>query len=184
MSILMRILDQVQRTDIKVFKKYMLILLGIVTAIFSFITWRYYTGIAFYKKKISLLNDMREEVRAIRQNMVQVQTQRSRVYEMLQEEVDFKIAGYFNDLLVKLNLFDNKKTEETSQIDREDSYRESELVASLTNMNMKQLTELLYELEQKKRIYIKKLDIEKSKKGKNQLDVTLIIATLLHKEVE
>jgi hypothetical protein len=184
MNIFMRVLDQLQHSDSKIFKKYMFILLGIIIGLFSFITWRYYTGVAFYKKKISLLNGIREEARVIRENMVQVQTQRLRVYEMLKEESDFKIAGYFNSVLNTLNLFDSKKTEETSQIDREDNYRESELVASLTNMNMKQLAELLYELEQKKRIYIKKLDIEKSKKSKNQLDVTLIIATLLHKEVE
>lgn len=184
MSIFIRVLEQLQHTDTKVFKKYMFILLGIIMGLFSLLTWRYYTSIAFYKKKISLLNSIREEARVIRENMVQVQTQRLRVYEMLQEEADFKIAGYFNNLLSSLHLSDNKKTEETSQIDREDNYRESELVASLTNMNMKQLAELLYELEQKKRIYIKKLDIEKSKKSKNQLDITLIIATLLHKEVE
>jgi hypothetical protein len=184
MNIFTAILDQLQHTDRKTFKKYLFILLGIIMGFFLFITWRYYTNITFYKKKISMLNGIREEVRVIRENMVQVQTQRLRVYEMLQEETDFKIAGYFNNVLNKLNLFDNKKTEETTQIDREDNYRESELVASLTNMNMKQLAELLYELEQKKRIYIKKLDIEKSKKSKKQLDVTLIIATLLHKEVE
>lgn len=46
---------------------------------------------------------------------------------------------------------------------------------------MKQLTELLYELEQKKRIYIKKLEIEKSKKTNNSIDVIITIATLLPK---
>lgn len=184
MNILMRVLDKLQHADTKTFKKCVFIFLGIIMGCFLFITWRYYTGVTFYKKKLSLLNGIREEARILRENMVQVQTQRLRVNEMLQEEADFKIGGYFNNVLAALHLLDNKKTEETSQIDREDNYRESEIIASLTNMNMKQLTELLYELEQKKRIYIKKLDIEKSKKNKNQLDVTLIIATLLHKEVE
>lgn len=184
MNMLMNILNQVLHTSERQFKKYVLILLSAIMIGFLFITWRYYTGVAFYKKKILLLNGIREEARALRQSMIQVQTQRARVNEMLQEEADFKIAGYFNNLLGSLNLIDNKKTEETSQIDREDNYRESELVVSLTNMNMKELAELLYQLEQKKRIYIKKLDIEKSKKNKNQLDIMLIIATLLHKEVE
>jgi hypothetical protein len=142
----------------------------------------FYSAVYFYKKKIAILNDLREEARSIRATMVQVQTQRPRVNQMLQEEVDFKIGGYFNTVLDKLGLSDCKKTEETSQVDRQDNYRESELIATMTNMNMKQLTELLYELEQKKRIYIKKFDIEKSKKNSKQLEIALIIATLLNKE--
>ena len=184
MNMIMAFLEKIMNGDEQSFKKYLLILLGVVMAGFVFITWRYYTSITFYKKKILLVNGIREEARQLREKMIQVQTQRARVNDMLEEEADFKIAGYFNNLLTQLNMFDNKKTEETSQIDREDNYRESELIASLTKMNMKQITELLFELEQKKRIYIKKLDMEKSKKNKNLLDVTLIIATLLHKEVE
>lgn len=184
MNMLITFLEQIMHADEKTFKKYVLILISLIITGFVFITWRYYTRVTFYKKKIVLLNDIREEARQLREKMIQVQTQRSRVNTMLEEEADFKIAGYFNNVLANLNIIDNKKTEETSQIDREDNYRESELIASLTNMNMKQITELLYEIEQKKRIYIKKLEIEKSKKNKNNLDINLIIATLLHKEIE
>lgn len=184
MNALMAFINRLHSLDSKTFKKYALVFLGVVVVLSLFMTWRYYNAIYFFKKKIAILNDLREEARTIRATMVQVQTQRLRVNQMLQEEIDFKIGGYFNTVLEKLRLTDFKKTEETSQLDRQDNYREAELIATMTNMNMKQLTELLYELEQKKRIYIKKLDIEKSKKNQEQLEITLIIATLLNKEVE
>ncbi|RTL07205.1 hypothetical protein EKK58_03450 [Candidatus Dependentiae bacterium] len=180
----MTFLEQIMHADQKIFKKYIIILISSIMIGFVFITWQYYTKVTWYKKKIVLLNYVRQEARELREKMVQVQTQRSRVNTMLEEEADFKIAGYFNNVLINLHLIDNKKIEETSQINREDNYRESELITTLTNLDMKQITELLYEIEQKKRIYIKKLEIEKSKKNKNKLDVNLIIATLLHKEIE
>jgi hypothetical protein len=46
-------------------------------------------------------------------------------------------------------------------------------------MNMQNLVELLYAIEQKQRIYIKRLEIERSKKQPSSIDVQLAIATLI-----
>jgi ribosomal protein S17E len=52
------------------------------------------------------------------------------------------------------------------------------LNAKFDTMNMRQLCELLDAVEQNKRIYTKELEIIKSKKVPNTIDVNLTIATL------
>jgi hypothetical protein len=174
----------IEQIDRHQMQKYIYIVIGIILGLTVLLGWQYFNTVAKLNKKINSINGIREDVRGMRQMMLQVNTQRTAVNEMLAEEVNFKIVAFFNSVLAKLNIVDNKKTEEVSQIDREDQYRETELNVTMADMDMKQVTELLFELEQKKRIYIKKLDIEKSKKGQNTLEIILIIATLSNKESE
>lgn len=156
-------------------------LLGCIVLIICLFFFRYYQKITYLKKRIRTVNELRDEARVIREKAQQVQNQRAAVDAMLAEDFDFKIAGYFSDLLDQLGLLEKKSSEEIAQIDRNDNYRESELLAQLVGLNMKELTNLLYELEQKSRIYIKRLDIEKSKKSTSGIDVSITIATLLPK---
>jgi hypothetical protein len=181
MTIFDKVFNFIESLDSKKFIQYAAGVIAGLVALTGLISWQYYSTIHQLRRKIDNVNELREEVRTLRQNMLQVHNQRLAVNTMLAEEPDFKIAGYFSSLLDKLSLTDKKITEENTQTDREDNYRESELVASLAGINMKELTQLLYELEQKARIYIKKLDIEKSKKQPDALDVVINIATLLQK---
>jgi hypothetical protein len=111
--------------------------------------------------------------------MLRVHNQRTAVDQMLAQEPDFKIGGYVALLLQKLKLTDKKRIEETLQTDVQENYRETEIMLKLTDMNMQQLVELLYAIEQKHRIYIKRLEIERSKKQPSSIDVQLAIATLI-----
>ena len=77
-------------------------------------------------------------------------------------------------------LIAKKGKTEIARTDREDNYQETELTAQIVDVNMKQITELLYAIEQTRRIYIKKVDIAKSKKG-SSLELGIVIATLLPK---
>lgn len=167
--------------DRKKFIRYSAIFIGIQVALVGFICWRYYSKTSQLKRSINNVNELRQEVRIIRERALQVQNQRAAVDAMLAEEPDFKIAEYFNDLLNQLRLDNKKASEETAQIDREDEYRESELTASLTDISMQELTLLLAEIEKKQRIYIKKLEVEKSKRRPGTIDVLFTIATLLSK---
>ena len=167
--------------DRKKFIRYAAIFIGIHVALVGFIAWRYYSKTSQLKRSINNVNELRQEVRLIREKALQVQNQRSAVNAMLAEEPDFKIAGYFNELLSQLRLDDKKVSDDTTQIDREDEYRESELTASLTDISMQELTLLLAEIEKKQRIYIKKLEVEKSKRRPGTIDVLFTIATLLSK---
>jgi hypothetical protein len=108
-----------------------------------------------------------------------VQQQRDQVNEMLAQDVDFKIGKYLNELLSVLHITEKKR--EPSSTVREDGYLEVSLHTELIDMNMKQLAELLDRIEQNKRVYLKSINIVKSKRKADTIEVALTIGTLQSK---
>jgi len=162
----------------KVFNSIIIFLLAYSLLIILY-GWRYISVTQSLKKKLHTLNDNRELARNLREKMLQVQNQRTSVDQMLAQEPNFKIGGYVASLLQKLHLIDKKRIEETSQTDVQDNYRETEIRLGFNDMNMKQVVELLHAIEQKERIYIKRLEIERSKKQISSIDVQVTLATLI-----
>lgn len=163
--------------------RYLLIIVGSIVFCFFSIIFIYNRRINYLKRQINALNITREEeVKKILTRAAFVQQQRTEVDAILAEDKDFKIGGYFNDVLNKLGLTNKKTIESPSQIDREGKYRESILNIKFTDMDMKQLSELLNEIEKNKRIFTKDLEITVSKKTPHKIDVNLTIATLQLKE--
>lgn len=172
-------LETIESTDSK---KIIQIIVGIIigmTVLTLFYGWRYVAVTRNLTRTLRVLNDQREEARILRERMLQVHNQRTAVDQMLAQEPDFKIGGYVALLLQKLRLIDKKKFEETLQADVQENYRETEILLKLTEMNMQNLVELLHAIEQKQRIYIKRLEVERSKKQPSFLDVQIAIATLI-----
>jgi len=169
--------------SIRDFYKYAFIFLFSITIVSIGILFQYYKKVSYFKQHINDLNELRAyQVKAIREKAQHVKLQRQKVNEILAEDENFKIGGYFKILLEKLHLTEKKVSEETGQIgEREDIYREIELNAKLEDMNMKQLTQLLQEIEQNKRIFTKKLVIIQSKKTPHTIETEITIATLLPK---
>ena len=91
--------------------------------------------------------------------------QRNAVNELLAEDVNFKIGGYFNDLVNSLGLTNKKKGIDTLQtIERDDNYLEQNVTAKFVDMNMKELATLLVELENNPRIFIRELEIKRAER--------------------
>ena len=182
MTAIERIRLFIESTEARDFYKYMGFFFFFLLLIVGGIAFQYYRKIRYWKRRITIINELREDnIKLIRERDQQVKKQRIEVDTILAEDENFKIGGYFKSLLTKLNLNDRAIAEETVQIDREDNYRESELNAKFEKMNMKQLTELLQEIEQNKRIFSKKLEIIRSQKNPGTIDVQISIATLLPK---
>jgi len=144
--------------------------------------------IQFYRKsrvllkKIKTLNDEREErVRDILTQGTLIKQQQEEMNRILSEDLDFKIAGYCNSVLKKIGMLNKKVTETATQVDIDQTHRESTLQIRLEELNMKDLAELLQEFENNKRISIKHLDIAKSSKNPNTIDVLITITTMLLK---
>ncbi len=148
------------------------------------ILYYFYSTTGALQRKIRQLNHTREEsVRTILESAQSIEHQRATVKAVLSQNLDFKIAGYFKDLLNKLNLRNKEiqEAESTTTTDREDNYRETELNAKFEDMSMKDLTELLQALEKNPRISTKRLEITKSKKKPKTIEVLISITTLLPK---
>ena len=155
--------------------------LGACALLFAIMIFYYYSSLGSLQRKIKNLNSTREEALVILENAELVKQQRLMVEETLAKDPDFKIGGYFKNLLIKLHLKDKEITEETATSDLEENYRKSELNAKFEDMTMKELTELLQEIEQNSRIATERLEITKSKKQPKTIEVNLTISTLLPK---
>ena len=166
--------------DTKEFYKYIILFFLGITLITGIIIFQYYKKVGYLKKRINNINELREiDVKTIREKSQRVQLQREEVNTLPSEDENFKIGGYFTDLINSLQLTDKKIAEEKTEIDRDDTFREIELNAKFEDMNTKQLAQLLQKIEETKRIFIKKLEIVKSTKQLNSIEVTITIATLL-----
>jgi hypothetical protein len=178
-EVLQKITRFFQNLNEKNFYKYLAVFLCSIILIGAFMIFRYYRNREYYTQKIATTNDLRQEVRTILEKAQRVKREQIAVNRMLEQEPDFKIRGYFEQLIATLGLPDNKQVAvTTSQVDRDDQYRESILNAKFVEMNMKQLAELLQEIEKNRRIYAKELEITKSKKRPKTIEVSLTIATL------
>lgn len=173
----------IQQLNEKNFYTYSATLVGGVVVLSILILFGYYYRNAQYLLgQIENANEMRERVRELLIESTQVQKQKAEVNKMIEQDEDFNIVAYFRATLVKLGLDKKMLTNTNTRTDREDNYSEEELKAQLVDLNMKELTELLQELEHNKRIYAKDLDItKKSKKGPKTIEINITIATLIKK---
>lgn len=178
----MKVFDQLRdfmtSLDEQTFYKYSGIALGALILILSLLLYSYHSRVNTLIDTINTINEERERTRAILTRAERVKRQRAEVDAIIKEDENFKIGGFFNDVLNNLHLNDKRTLEETSQSDKEDKYSESILRSKLTDMTMKELCELLNTLDQNKRIYTKELDIVALKKMPTVLEVTITIASL------
>lgn len=170
--------DFITGLDGQTFYKYSGLALGTLILLVSLLLFSYQKSISHLLDTLSTINEERERTRVILTRAQRVKRQRAEVDAIIKEDENFKIGGFFNDVLSNLHLQDKKTVEETSQSDKEDKYSESILRAKLTDMTMKELCELLNTLDQNKRIYTKELDIVALKKMPPALEVTITIASL------
>ena len=183
MELLDRIRGYIAALEEREIYRYGAIFLGIIVLLLGLLIIYHYRRVSTLRTQIKRINRLREEdVQEILSKADYVQRQLKDIDTLLAEDKNFKIVGYFKEVLEKLNLAGKKVIETTSLIERPDQYRESILDVSFDDMDMKQLTELLRELEENRRIFIKKLDILRSKKTPNKLEVSMTIGTFLLKE--
>ena len=164
------------------------IVLGLIVVIGGFFLYRYSRSISSLKKKMTVVNKARKETQVLLSTNKNVEMQRSKVESMLEKEgKNFKLLDFFNNTLSNLKLVPYRTGKEkisysNPQGIRASKYQEVNLNVQMTNLNMRQVTDLLYELEQSKRVYIKKLEITSSKTNP-VVDLSLVIGTL-QKKVE
>jgi len=167
----------IEQLDRQEFKRYILILFGILILLVSGIVFLYYRNLRTIRNRIAYINKQRIETRQLIERYDRVKKQQAEVNSLLEKQKDFKISQYFEQLLSRLNIAQNKTQEETVPEDVLDGYTEWTLYATLSNLNTKKLSELLYAIEQEERIYTKELEIERSSQGK-AINIKLTIATL------
>lgn len=164
-------------------KQFYLYLGGLLGAIFLSIVLiisLFYRNVSYYKKQIALVNEQRQEIQTLLQKNFRVDQQQAKVNQLLAENENFKIGGFFDELLAKLQLANKKVSSRVFPLEVNPEYRELVLEARFAGMTMQQLCVLLNDMRANKLVYPKDLEITKSKTPRT-IDVTLVIATLQHK---
>lgn len=176
MVLLNRLRERLEKLDEKEFFKYGALFLGAICLLATGIITRYYLKTSSLQKQMKRVNGLREEVKQILERYERVQKQRDEVNTLLEKDEDFILEEYIERLRSQLRL--TYVIESRTVAPRDDVYQEIAINAKFTNMNMRELTELLQALEKNKRVYTKDLDIVKSKSRPGTLDVSITIATL------
>lgn len=184
MELIKKLNDLLQSIDSRDFIKYLGIIIGIITACTLFLGWRYYSSTRYYFEQIQEINNQREDtIKELFESHQRIIAEQKEVNSLLEKDPNFKIRGFFDEVLNSLGIAHKRVSESTSNMERE-NYRESVLSANFSGMNMQELCELLQALEQAKRIFTKEIDIQRSKKVPDTIDATLVIATLQPKTSE
>ncbi len=179
----MVILDQlknfIQDLDEKQFFRYLAGLLLTLVLLISMILFFNYRKVHTLKKDIARINNNRSTLQSILTTYERVKQQKADVAAMLEKDKNFKIVGYMDMLVNSLNLgsFRTNYTQSSEVKESLPEYIEIKLVTNFTDLNTRQLVELLHEIEKNERIYTKELEITRSA-SKSALDVVLTIATL------
>lgn len=166
----------------KEFQKYFGAYLAAVLLILGFMFYRHYSKISKLRKSIGYANSLRINARDILTKDEEVKRQKNIVDKVLEKRnKSFKLLQVFIQIINKLRLQSNLKKRDAfvSNLEhlRSRGYSEVRVEANLTNLNTKQLVELLDEIEKNTIIYTKYLEINRSGKAP-VVDVILTIATL------
>ena len=130
------------------------------------------------------VNNERIQTKELLEKNELLKKQQKRVEELIAQDKQFKLKEAVDQILDKLGIKNNLKTSSISPKElenlRSQGFEEIRMEIEIIKINTKQMTDLLNELQQNKRIDIKKLEIKKAKKEPT-IDVQLIITTLQKK---
>jgi len=172
------------RLGAREFQRIAAVILGVVVLLCGLIIFWQHRSVGSLVRKIDVVNEERDTIRTVLERAQLVRQEQERVNKILSENPNFKIGGYFNEVLARLRLTGKKVTESKAYADRGENYQERSLTASFNDMNMRELVELVDELGKNERIYTKELQINKSKRSPGTVEVTITIGTVMAKTGE
>ena len=171
----------IQGLDKKIFLRLCLFVLSVVIVVSGGLLFYYLRKLDILERKLRIVYRQREEAHTILSDHAQVKEQRVQVNEILAQDKKFKIVEYVSSIVGELQISSNmSKDPALSEHDLNNGYSETVLDIQFKNMNMKQVVEFLYKIEQNDRVYTKNLMISKVPSN-NKVDVTVVIATLQQK---
>lgn len=168
--------------DAKKFYQYLGIFWLILLVSLGITLGNYYATVRRLYAQVQSVNKLRERTRTMLQKNEEVKQQQEEVDTVLTQEPNFKIVQYMGDVLREAQLTALLSRDmDISEADLDNGYVEIKLSAHFSQLNMKQVTELLDKIRQNIRVYTKELKIIKNVKSA-MVDITLVIATLQAKK--
>jgi hypothetical protein len=172
---------RISQLDKKSWYTYLAIIGAVIFAIIGAILFYYYSATSKWEQRISTVNETRREVKRLLNRAERVQKERAEVMTLLEEDPNFNIKAYIQEVLEHIGIAGNMSAENVVVTSSDENHQVDVATYQLAGITMKQLTEFLNELENNKRIFTKELDISKSKKVPRTIDVGITIATIMPK---
>lgn len=174
---------KLETIDEKQLYTYILGVLGSLLLLIFLVMFYYFRSARSINRQLRDLNIIRaSQVRQILTKAERIKKQKEKLDVLLAEEPDFKLTGYLESVLSKLDLSERKDIIQAPRtLELDDKYVENVVEFTLNDINMKQLVEFLVTVEENRRVYTKQLEITKSKTTPNSLEAHLTIATLFPK---
>lgn len=171
--------------DEKRFLKYVYIIIGTLVLTSAFLTYRYFSKVNYLQDEWRKLNKTRREAQVLLTRDTLVKKQKDSIDEILKKGKNFRIMQYLDHVLNNLGLKNNKGEVKGPTISplkniQDQDYVEIKLEVGLKNINIKQLTDFLNEIEKNDRIFSKSLEIINSKKTKT-IDAKITLGTVQFK---
>jgi hypothetical protein len=168
--------------DQKNFRHMLIATLGSVIMLFLLLLYLQFNSVKKIKREMKKVNNERIQTKELLEKNEILKKQQIRVEELIAQDKQFKLKEFIDQMLEKLNISIKTSSIRPKELEnlRSQGYEEIRMEMELVKLNTKQLTDLLNQLQQSKRIDIKKLEITKSKKDPT-IDVQLIITTLQKK---
>lgn len=172
-----KIRNFIKRLDTKQAYQFIGAILAVVILMMIIMLFGYYRSIQKLQQRLRRVNQQRQITRSILEKNEYVLQQQAKVDEILAQDKNFKIKEYFNGVVQAAGLTGliSKEADWSAQ-ELVPGYTEIKLDVGFSGLNMKQLVDLLYKIEQNERVYTKDLKIIKNLKSPT-IDVTLVIAT-------
>ena len=179
MNILIRLKDWIMSLDEQEIVRSFGVSMGILVTLIGLLLYVRYSSTSNSLGRLKRINQLRTETKQLLQEHEMVVQQQHEVDALLAKDSAFLIKEYFLGVMRELNIerLMTKPAEVSEPQELSKGYSEIKLEASCSELNMKQLTDLLYRIEQSERIYTKELVITKATKTPT-VDITLVIATL------
>lgn len=178
MDVFTRIKQILKTADMRELLIYFGAALGALTLIMALLVFIHIRRRNYSIQQLETVNKHRKETGALLRDYKLVNQRQAEVEEILNQDKNFRIEPVYNALLQKLGLAKNQPEEPTATSEEKVKGKtERVLTSHLTNMSMRQLTDLLSALADIKQIYPKELTINKVQ-NTQAVNVDLTIATL------
>lgn len=176
MSFLSRLQEIALPLESSEFYRNLAFFLGTLTLLTVGIMYYHHSKTSELRSALQKMYKTQQEAKVILERLKLVNKQSEDINTVLEEDKNFKIKSFYDDLVAKngLTSYQGKEAEVSEDI-LQKLYTEIKLTAQLRGISTKQLCELLQAIEQKTRIYTKELSITKRS---DSLDIILTIATL------
>lgn len=168
--------ERLSRIDPKDLFRYCIAYLAVCCLLVIGIMVRHVFMLQEMQDKTKQLNKSRATVQSVLTQYQSVQQQKQKVEIALQQNKNFNIQKYYQDLSAKHNIAGQSSFKFNRQ-KLPNGYFEESLQISITQINTKMLCELLLDIEQESLVYTISVDITKMSSAQT-INVTLSIATL------